>query len=69
MPLTDPPNLHDVVALAVWRTLEQSRRVHKGFVRNAKMAHDEKLERYHHGYEEGLKKAMSLIVEKFGDEE
>jgi hypothetical protein len=64
-----PKKLHDGTALAVWNTLEMAGRVHKGLARNAKMGNNERLERYHHGYEEGLKKAMSLIVEKFGDEE
>jgi hypothetical protein len=49
--------------------MQMSSRMHKGLTRNAKLAGDKELARYHHGFEEGLLKAMKVIVEKFGKEE
>jgi len=46
--------------------MEMSSRMHRGLSRSAKQANDEKLSRYHHGFEEGLRKAMKILVEKFG---
>jgi hypothetical protein len=70
MPAAKPPsNLEDVVAIAAWNSMQMSSRMHKGLARNAKQAGDDALNRYHHGYEEGLLKAMKIIVEKFGKEE
>lgn len=63
-----PSNLEDPVALAAWNSMEMSCRMHKGLARNAKMAGDVPLNRYHHGYEEGLRKAMKIVAEKFGKE-
>jgi hypothetical protein len=64
---SDLPDIKDGTALAVWITLKNCSCSHKGVARNAKMAKQELVERYHHGYEEGLRKAMNVIVEKFGD--
>jgi len=46
-----------------------SSRMHKGLARSAKQAGDVALNRYHHGYEEGLLKAMKIIVGKFSMED
>lgn len=62
----NPPQLKDPVAISAWKTMEMSSRMHRGLSRSAKQANDEKLSRYHHGFEEGLRKAMKILVEKFG---
>ena len=64
-----PKNLEDPTAISAWTSMQMSSRMHKGLTRNAKLAGDKELARYHHGFEEGLLKAMKVIVEKFGKEE
>lgn len=51
----------------LWLSLQMSSRMHKGLARNAKQAGDKELARYHHGFEEGLLKAMKVVVEKLGE--
>lgn len=66
-----PPKLalaNEPTAVGTWLTLEMSARMHKGLSRTAKAAGNKELSRYHHGFEEGLLKAMKVIVEKFGKE-
>lgn len=67
MPPKIPPKIRDSVACSVWQSLDYSARMHKGLARNAKISGDVPLNRYHHGFEEGLKKAMKTLVEKFGE--
>jgi len=70
MPVAEPPpRLKDPFAIAAWRSMQMSSRMHKGLARSAKQAGDVALNRYHHGYEEGLLKAMKIIVGKFSMED
>ena len=69
MPEEKTPRMNDAIARSTWATLRASSRMHKGIARSAKLAGDVPLNRYHHGFEEGLLKAMRVIKEKFGVEE